>query len=81
MYYNLGDRLSKMFSAKVRKIGTSLGVLIPKELAQEEKIKEGSKVEVSVLKRKSLDEVLKLIGTADGTKTFVRDRQDRVDRY
>jgi len=35
-----------MFKAKVRKVGTSLGVLIPREVAEREKIKEGEEVDV-----------------------------------
>lgn len=35
--------------AKVRKAGTSLGVLIPKEFAEREKIKEGEIVDVGML--------------------------------
>jgi len=79
IYYNK-ESMTKMFKAKVRKVGTSLGVLIPKEIATEEKIKEGEKVEVSLLKEKRLEEVFKLFGTAKGTKPFVRDREDRIDR-
>ena len=73
--------MSDLFKAKVRKVGTSLGVLIPKELIKYEKIKEGQIIEVSLLKRRKLEEVWKLIGTAKGTKPFERDRIDRLDRY
>ncbi|MBI4009761.1 MAG: AbrB/MazE/SpoVT family DNA-binding domain-containing protein [Candidatus Aenigmarchaeota archaeon] len=70
-----------MFKTKIRKVGTSLGVLIPKELIEKQKIKEGEEVEIGLLKRKKLEEVLKLFGTAKGTKPFERDRIDRVDRW
>ncbi len=73
--------MSDLFKAKVRKVGTSLGVLIPKQVIEEEEIKEGQEVELSLLKRRKLEEVWKLIGTAKGTKPFERDRIDRLDRY
>ena len=73
--------MSELFKAKVRKVGTSLGVLIPRGIAKQESIREGQEVEVSLLKRRKLEEVWKLIGTAKGTKPFERDRTDRLDRY
>lgn len=70
-----------LFKAKVRKVGTSLGVLLPKELTQKEHIKEGEEVEIGLLKRRKLEEVLKLMGTAKDAKPFERDRTDRIDRW
>lgn len=70
-----------LFKVKVRKVGSSLGVLIPKEFVKKEKIKEGEEIEVSLLKQRKLEEILKLIGTAKGTEPFKRDRTDRVDRW
>jgi len=66
-----------MFKAKVRKVGTSLGVLIPREVAEREKIKEGEEVDVGLLKARKVDEVQKLFGSARGAKPFVRNREDR----
>ena len=73
--------MSELFKVKVRKVGTSLGVLIPKQITKQERIKEGQEVELSLLKRRKLEEVWKLIGTAKGTKPFERDGIDRLDRY
>ena len=73
--------MSELFKAKVRRVGTSLGILIPKQIAKQERIKEGQEIELSLLKRRKLEEVWKLIGTAKGTKPFERDRIDRLDRY
>ena len=42
-----------LFKSKVRRVGTSLGVLIPKEFVEKEKIKEGEEVEVSLLKKEN----------------------------
>lgn len=73
--------MAEMFKAKVRKVGDSLGFLIPKEIADTESIKEGEEVEVSVLKRRKLDALLKkLRGSAKGAGPFERDREDRLDR-
>jgi hypothetical protein len=73
--------MPELFRAKVRKVGTSLGILIPKEVIEKQKIKEGEEVEVGLLKQRKLEEVLRLIGTAKGTKPFERGRIDRVDRW
>ena len=70
-----------LFKAKVRRVGTSLGVLLPKELTDKERIKEGEEIEISLLKKRKLEEVLKLMGTAKGAKPFERDRTDRIDRW
>ena len=73
--------MSELFRAKARKIGTSVGVLIPKGIIQQEKIKIGEEIKFHIVKERKLDEVWKLIGTAKGTKPFERDRIDRLDRY
>jgi len=73
--------MPELFKAKVRKVGSSLGILIPKEVIEKQKIKEGEEVEVGLLKQRKLEEVLRLIGTAKGTKPFERNRIDRVDRW
>ncbi len=73
--------MSELFKAKVRRVGTSLGFLIPKEIVQQEKIKEGQEIELNLMKKRKLEEVWKLIGTAKGTKPFERDMEDRLDRY
>ena len=73
--------MPELFKAKVRKVGSSLGILIPKEVIEKQKIKEGEEVEVGLLKQRRLEEVLRLIGTAKDTKPFERDIIDRVDRW
>lgn len=73
--------MTETFKVKVRKVGTSLGVLIPKELADAAKIRVGEKIEVSLLKEKRLKLIEVAFGIAKGSKPFVRDRIDRVDRY
>ncbi len=73
--------MGEMFKAKVRRVGTSLGLLIPMEFAEKEKIKEGEVVDVGILKENRLALVEKYFGIAKGSKPFVRDRTDRLDRY
>ena len=70
----------ELFKAKVRKVGDSFGVLIPMEIITKEKIKEGEEIEVSLLKKKNLDTLLKLFGSAKGAGPFEREREDRLDR-
>ena len=73
--------MSELFKAKVRRVGTSLGILIPKGIAEQDKIKVGQEIQVSFLKQRKIEEVLKLFGTAKGAKPFERDRTDRTDRW
>ncbi len=73
--------MAEMFKAKVRKVGTSFGVLIPMDIITKEKIREGEEVELSIIRRKKLDALLKkLWGSAKGAGPFERDREDRLDR-
>ena len=68
--------VTRTFKAKVRSVGTSLGVLIPKEIAEEEKVKKGMEVEVSVVRR-DLRSVMKLFGIAKDADKFERDHAER----
>ena len=73
--------MPEIFTVKVRKVGTSLGVLIPKEIVEGEGIKEGEDVEISLIKRKRLQEVLELFGTAGHSAHFERERVERIERW
>lgn len=46
---------------RIKKIGNSLGIIIPKEEADREKIKEGDLVEVEVLRCINLEEMFGLV--------------------
>ncbi len=65
-----------MIEVKVRKVGTSLGVLIPQENVTKNKLKEGSKVKIVVIK-KNLKLIEEIFGSAKG-KPFKREHLDRV---
>ena len=73
--------MSELFKAKARKVGTSIGVLIPKVIAKQEKIKIGEELEIGIFKRKRLEDIEKMFGIAKGAKPFERDRIDRLERY
>ena len=73
--------MSQLFNVKVRRVGTSLGVLIPKEVVAEEGIQEGEQVGVSLLKAKRLESIDRLFGIAKGARPFKRDKTNRVDRH
>ncbi|MBS3113558.1 hypothetical protein J4448_00490 [Candidatus Woesearchaeota archaeon] len=73
--------MSDLFKVKLRKIGTSAGLLVPKGVMEEEKLKVGEEVEVVLFKKKKLEDIEKMFGTAKGAKPFVRDRTDRVERW
>lgn len=73
--------MSDLFKVKLRKIGTSAGLLVPKGVMEEEKLKVGEEVEVVLFKKKKLEDIEKMFGTAKGAKPFVRDRTNRVERW
>ncbi len=70
--------MGELFKVKIRKIGTSFGVLIPKRLIKENKIKLGEEVEIALLKKQKIETIEKLIGIAKGAGPFRRENQDRV---
>ena len=62
-------------SARIRKIGNSLGIIIPREEVDMGKIKEGDLVEVEVLRRINLKEMfgsMKFRKTAQELKDEMR---------
>lgn len=73
--------MPELFKTKVRKVGTSLGLLIPKEFARKEGIREGEGVEVGLLKETRLRILQRAFGSAKGAGAFVREKSDRVNRY
>ncbi len=73
--------MSGLFKTRVRKVGTSLGVLIPKDLIAQQKIREGETIEIALFKEKKLEQIKKAFGIAKGSKPFERDGVDRLERY
>ena len=76
IYYN-GGTMSKVFEAKVRTVGTSLGILIPKEIVKQEKIKKNQNIKMVVMTEKDTKLIEKTFGIDRGTKPFDREHIDR----
>lgn len=68
----------EVFESKVRQVGTSLGVLIPKEVVQGDKIKKDQKVQVAILK-KDLSLIKRAFGSVKlGSFKREQDHRDNV---
>lgn len=66
----------EVFEGKVRRVGSSLGVLIPKEVVSSDRIREDETIKVAILKKDS-SLIDKMFGSVK-TKAFKRDHKDRV---
>jgi len=66
----------ELFEGKVRKVGTSLGLLIPKEVAKEDNLREGQTVKVAIIK-KNVELINKMFGSVKA-KGFKREHADRA---
>ncbi|MEM5793684.1 MAG: AbrB/MazE/SpoVT family DNA-binding domain-containing protein [Candidatus Aenigmatarchaeota archaeon] len=66
--------MPEVFKTKIRVVGTSLGVLIPKKIAVEQNVKEGEEVEIALLKpdKKAVE---KAFGIAKGKLKFEREHK------
>lgn len=69
-----------IIEVKVRKVGTSLGVLLPKDILVERGIKEGEKISV-IIPKKNLKLLREAFGSVNEKVKFERDRIDRLERY
>ena len=65
-----------MFRAKIRNVGTSMGLLIPKDVAREMRIRVGEEVNVGILK-KDKELIKRMFGSAKGAKPFEREHIER----
>ena len=68
--------MTEIFKTKVRSVGTSLGILLPKEVIRGEGIKEGEQIEVAILK-KNLRLIEEAFGKAKNASKFKREHKDR----
>lgn len=66
-----------VFVSKLRPLGSSSAVIVPKAVLQKEGLKIGQEVRVAIINQDFtlLDE---LMGTMKDAKPFVRDRRDRI---
>lgn len=72
--------MSEMFEAKVRRLGNSLGIIIPNHLVQELGFGDGDTIQVAIpgMDMQSRNRKLSaLIGVEKGKKRFKRDKGDR----
>ncbi len=65
------------FVSKVRPVGSSLGIIIPKDVVDAEHLESGSEVRVSII-RPDFRKLKALMGTVVEKVPFDRDRRDRV---
>ena len=74
--------MSDVFQTKLRKIGSSVGVLIPKEQLDVLHLGVGDEIEVALLKHRNTKEILREIERSSGIakhfkEPFVRDKSVR----
>jgi len=74
--------MSDVFSVKLRKIGSSVGVLLPKEQLDALDVDVGDEVDLSLLKHRKPEEIMKEIEKSSGIarhfkEPFVRDKKTR----
>lgn len=73
--------MTDLFQAKLRKIGSSVGVLIPKEQLAALEVEAGDEVDIALLKHRSREEwereVNETFGIAKHAGPFVRDKKTR----
>lgn len=74
--------MSRVFQGKVRRVGNSLAVIIPKEILEETGADEGDDVRVSIVykadqAKKRMSALESVAGIYPNAKPFVRDRSDR----
>jgi antitoxin component of MazEF toxin-antitoxin module len=77
--------MSRVFQGKVRRVGNSLAVIVPKEILEDVGAKEGDNVKISIVHkqdtsktRKKRDVFERVAGIYPNAKSFVRDRADRA---
>ena len=71
--------MTQVFRAKLRKIGNSLGVIIPMDIIQKLGFQRGDVVDVAIPPKKELKNraLLEIAGIDRGKPSFERDKGDR----
>ncbi len=65
-----------VFESKVRQVGSSFGLLIPKEIVVEDKLKKDESIKVAIIK-KDHSLIKKAFGSVK-TRPFEREHKDKV---
>ncbi len=73
---------AKRFMAKIIRIGTSAGIIIPKEILKEKSLRLGEKAVFSIVITENDRHALiqKMWGSMPDLGPFVRDKSDRMER-
>ena len=72
--------MAEVFEAKLRKIGNSLGIIIPKEIIMTAGYSEGDTIKVSIISTNLAERnklMLSIAGKYKGKEPFVREKEDR----
>ncbi len=69
--------MTDVLKAKLRKIGSSVGILIPQERLEALEVKVGDEIEVALLKHRDEKQLQKMFGIAKQAKQFIRDKAVR----
>ena len=69
--------MSDVLKAKLRKIGSSVGILIPQERLAALDVGVGDEVEIALLKHRNEKDIEKMFGVAKQAKSFIRDKTSR----
>jgi antitoxin component of MazEF toxin-antitoxin module len=79
-YYVITYLMATVFEGKVRRLGNSMAVIIPKEVLEETGAREGDVVKLSVPipRQRRVEAFRKMAGIDSGNGKFARERGDRV---
>lgn len=72
--------MSQVFEGKVRRLGNSMAVIIPKEVLDEAGVKEGDlvKLSLSIPKSRRREVLMKIAGVDSLAEPFRREKRDRI---
>ena len=67
--------------SKLRRVGTSFGILLPNEIIKQRRMKEGEKISIIIPQKKSLRLIEEAFGSVKSNIKFKRDKTDRTEKY
>jgi len=71
--------MSEVFEGKIRRLGNSMAVIVPKEILEETGVKEGDVVKLSIpiSKSKRIEAMRRMAGIDSSAEPFTREKRDR----
>ena len=72
--------MATILQAKIRRIGNSLGILLPREAIQAEGVNSGDMIYITISTSSPLDHqnrLFEIAGSYEGSSAFEREREDR----